>query len=130
MLLCVRFSGFIFVCFIVLSLTFNSSWASVKSNQTTFFVGQYSSENQIYQLNLFRVRQKIQLYFGEKYEPITHFGIHFLIATWRPKYSLIAAVSIETADTLGGRFELKDWISRLSGCMAGYLVNRFIFKRR
>jgi len=73
---------------------------------------------------------QVQVYFGEKYEPITHFGIHFLIATWRPKYSLIAAISIETADTLGGRFELRDWTFRLSGCMVGYLVKRFIFKRR
>jgi len=112
----IRFLGFIVV---VLLLTFCSAWAS-----------EYSSENQMYQLNLFRERQKIELYFGEKYEPVTHFGIHFLIATWRPKYSLIAAISIETADTLGGRFELKDWMSRLSGCVAGYLVKRFIFKLR
>ncbi len=73
---------------------------------------------------------KVQIYFGEKYESVTHFGIHFLIATWRLKYSLIAAVSIEAADTLGGRFELRDWTFRLSGCIAGYLVKRFIFKRR
>ena len=72
---------------------------------------------------------QVEIYFGEKYEPVTHFGIHFLIATWRPSYSLVAAISIEMADTLGGRFELRDWTFRLSGCMVGYLFKRFIFKR-
>lgn len=76
---------------------------------------------------LFSPARKVQIYFGEKYEPLTHFGIHFVIATWRPRDSLIAAISIETADALGGRFELRDWTFRLSGCLAGYLVKRFIF---
>ncbi len=93
-------------------------------------VGSLAAQPDPVQFELRIPREKVQLYFGEKYENATHFGLHFGIALWRPDYSLVAAVSIETAQTLGGRFELNDWISRLGGCLAGYLVKRFIFKTK
>lgn len=70
------------------------------------------------------------IYFGKRYENITHIGVHFFISIWKPKYSLIAAISIEGADTINGKFDLNDWIARLSGCMSGYLFKKYILKRR
>jgi len=74
-------------------------------------------------------KKPVNVYFGEEFEVISHFSIHLLIATWRPDYSLIAAIAIETADTLNGRFDAKDWGARLTGCFVGYLFNRYIFKK-
>jgi len=71
----------------------------------------------------------LPVYFGKNNESLTHFGIHAALALWRPDYSFIIAVSIETADTLNGRFDLDDWVFRLSGCLTGYLFKRFILRR-
>ena len=70
-----------------------------------------------------------EIYFGKDKEFITHFFLHTAIATWRPEYSLIATISIETADTLNGRFDLNDWVARLSGCLTGYLIKKFILSK-
>ena len=68
------------------------------------------------------------VYFGKGYEGISHFTIHALIGTWRPDYSLIAAIAIETADTVNGRFDIRDWGARLTGCLVGYFLNRRLFR--
>lgn len=79
----------------------------------------------------YELRQKeVNVYFGKDFEVISHFSIHLLIATWRPDYSLVAAIAIETADTLNGRFDAKDWGARLTGCFVGYFFNRYIFKKK
>jgi len=75
-------------------------------------------------------KKPVNVYFGEESEVISHFLIHSLIGAWRPDYSLIAAIAIETADTINGRFDAKDWGARLTGCFVGYLFNKYIFKKR
>jgi len=72
--------------------------------------------------------RKFTIYFGEGYEGISHFTMHTLIGIWRPDYSLVAALAIETADTVNGRFDVRDWGARLTGCFVGYFFNRYIFK--
>jgi hypothetical protein len=76
----------------------------------------------------YKLRQKdpVNVYFGEEFEVISHFSIHLLIGVWRPDYSLVAAIAIETADTLNGRFDAKDWGARLTGCFVGYFLRRVI----
>jgi len=69
------------------------------------------------------------IYLGKDKEWITHFSIHTVIAIWRPEYSLIATISIETADILNGRFDLDDWVARLSGCISGYLIKKLILSK-
>jgi len=71
---------------------------------------------------------KFTIYFGEGYEEISHFAIHALIGLWRPDYSLIAAIAIETADSVNGRFDIRDWGARLTGCFVGYFLNRHLFR--
>jgi len=79
----------------------------------------------------YELRQKeVNVYFGKDFEVLSHFSIHLLIGTWRPDYSLVAAIAIETADTLNGRFDAKDWGARLTGCFVGYFFNRYIFKKK
>ena len=73
---------------------------------------------------------KFTVYFGEGYEEISHFTIHTLIGMWRPDYSLVAALAIEISDTANGRFDVRDWGARLTGCFVGYFFNRYIFKKR
>jgi len=78
----------------------------------------------------YELRQKeVNIYFGKDFEAISHFSVPLLIGAWRPDYSLVAAVAIETADTFNGRFDAKDWGARLTGCFVGYLFNRYIFKK-
>jgi len=49
----------------------------------------------------YELRQKeVNLYFGKDFEVLSHFSVHLLIGIWRPDYSLVAAIAIETADTL------------------------------
>jgi len=76
-----------------------------------------------------RQEKGVNVYFGKDFEVLSHFSVHLLIGTWRPDYSMIAAIAIETADTLNGRFDAKDWGARLTGCFVGYLLNRYIFKK-
>ena len=73
--------------------------------------------------------RKFTIYFGEGYEEISHFTMHTLIGIWRPDYSLVAAIAIETADTMNGRFDVRDWGARLTGCFVGYFLNRHLFRR-
>jgi len=75
-------------------------------------------------------RKDVSIYFGEDFEVISHFSVHLLIGSWRPDYSLVAAIAIETADTLNGRFDAKDWGARLTGCFVGYFFNKYIFKKK
>ncbi len=65
-----------------------------------------------------------KLYFGKKYEPATHVGMHFAISLWRLDYSLVSAISIETAQTISGRFEAEDWGYRIGGALVGYLAKK------
>jgi len=67
---------------------------------------------------------KGQIYFGKKYEVPSHIIIHFLIGMWRVDYSIVAAISIETAEAANGKFEIKDVAARLGGCLGAYLVKR------
>ncbi len=64
------------------------------------------------------------LYFGKKYEAVTHVGMHFMISLWRWDYSLVSAISIETAQTISGRFEADDWAYRVGGVLVGYLAKK------
>ena len=66
---------------------------------------------------LYLVTENPPVYFGEKYEGMSHFSIHFLIGIWRPDYSFVAAIAIEMADTINGRFDARDWGARLAGCL-------------
>jgi len=72
--------------------------------------------------------RKFTIYFGEEYEEISHFTVHALIGMWRPDYSLVAALAIETADTVNGRFDVRDWGARLTGCFVGYFLNKHLFR--
>jgi len=74
--------------------------------------------------------RKFTIYFGEGYEEISHFAAHTLIGMWRPDYSLVAAIAIETADTMNGRFDVRDWGARLTGCFVGYFLNRHLFRKK
>ncbi len=66
-----------------------------------------------------------KLYFGKKYEAVTHVGIHLAIGLWRPDYSLVAAISIETAQTISsGKFEADDLAYRVGGALAGYIIKK------
>ena len=76
---------------------------------------------------LYLVTENPAVYFGEKYEGVSHFSIHFLIGIWKPDYSFVVAIAIEMADTINGRFEARDWGARFTGCLAGYIFNRFLF---
>jgi len=67
------------------------------------------------------------IYFGNQFEGITHFTLHAVIGSWRPDYSLVAAVAIEMSDTVNGRFDVEDWGARLAGCFVGYILNRYLF---
>jgi len=72
---------------------------------------------------------EVHIYLGEEFEEPGHFALHLLIAVWKPDYSLVAAVAIETADSINGRFEIRDWGARLTGCFVGYFFNRYIVKQ-
>lgn len=61
------------------------------------------------------------IYFGKAWEPVTHIGIHFAIGLWREDYSLVAAIAIEGADTLNGKFELLDIVARLGGVALSHI---------
>jgi len=76
-----------------------------------------------------RQNKGIHIYFGKEFEDISHFSVHLLIGIWRPDYSLVAAIAIETAETFNGRFDIEDWGARLTGCFVGYFFNRYIFKK-
>ncbi len=96
-----------------------------------FFVPVYGQQTLSYQLthitNANNNNGSYTIYFGEGYEELSHFSIHMLIAMWKPKYSLIAAVAIETADTLNGRFDQRDWGARLVGVFVGFVFNQYLF---
>ncbi len=67
-----------------------------------------------------------RLYFGEKNEIATHLFTHFAIGLWRVDFSIVAAIAIEASDTINGKFEIKDWLSRIGGALYAYLFKKFI----
>lgn len=82
-----------------------------------------------FEYTLIRQDNRVDVYFGEESELISHIIIHAAIGAWNPKYSLIAAISIETADTINGRFDVNDWGARLVGCLVGFFINKHLFKK-
>lgn len=92
----------------------------------------HAQQTLLYQLNTKMYTNynnaKFTIYFGEGSEELSHFTLHMLIAIRWPKVSLIAAIAIETADTMNGRFDERDWGARLVGVFVGFMFNQYLFK--
>ncbi len=108
---------------IITILTTIAIWTPIHAQQTLQY--QLHTNNSINNNNAHN--GKFNIYFGEGYEELSHFTLHTLIAIWKPEYSLIAAIAIETADTMNGRFDQRDWGARLVGVFVGFILNQYLF---